>query len=69
MMVTMSRNLLDSNRLRLKLATFVDPTDARRAVARVGPTNGPWRIPRHNFTILRHAIDSANLAEKALIHP
>ena len=46
----------------------VDPTDARRAVARVGPTSGQRRRPRRNFTILRHAIDSANSAEKTLIH-
>jgi len=46
----------------------VDETDARRAVARVGPTSGQRRRPRRNFTILRHAIDSANSAEKALIH-
>jgi len=47
--------------------TSVDETDARRAVARVGPTSGQRRRPRRNFTILRHAIDSANSAEKALI--
>jgi hypothetical protein len=29
MLLTISCNLLDSNRLRLKLAAFVDPTDAR----------------------------------------
>ena len=46
----------------------VDETDARRPVARVGPTSGQRRRPRRNFTILRHAIDSANSAEKALIH-
>ena len=45
----------------------VDQTDARRAVARVGPTSGQRRRPRRNFTILRHAIDSANSAEKTLI--
>jgi hypothetical protein len=44
-----------------------EPTDARRAVARVGPTGGQRRRPRRNFPILRHAIDSANSAEKALI--
>jgi len=44
----------------------VDETDARRAVARVGPTSGQRRRPRRNFTILRHAIDFANLAEKSL---
>jgi hypothetical protein len=48
--------------------TSVDETDARRAVARVGPTNGQRRRPRRNFTILRHTIDSTNSAEKALIH-
>jgi hypothetical protein len=45
----------------------VDETDARRAVARVGPTSGQRRRPRRNFTILRHAIGPANSAEKALI--
>jgi hypothetical protein len=30
--------------------------------------SGPRRRPRRNFTILRHAIDSANSAEKALFH-
>jgi hypothetical protein len=39
--------------------TSVDETDARRAVGRVGPTSGQRRRPRRNFTILRHAIDSA----------
>jgi hypothetical protein len=53
--------------LRLKLVPFVDETDARRAVARVGPTSGQRRRPQRNCTILRHAIDSANSAEKALI--
>ena len=48
--------------------TSVDETDARRAVARVGPTSGRRRRPRRNFRILRYAIDSANSAEKALIH-
>src|SRR5262249_24743561 len=46
--------------------TSVDETDARRAVARVGPTSGQRRRSRRNFTILRHAIDSANSAEKSL---
>jgi hypothetical protein len=46
----------------------VDDTDARRAVARVGPTSGQRRRTRRNFTILRHAIDSANSAEKTLMH-
>ena len=78
----------------------VDETDARRAVARVGPISDGvagvealrvapspciqnmsalvrtafWgrrgrrpQPPDRNFTILRHAIDSANSAEKALI--
>jgi hypothetical protein len=35
---------------------------------RVGPTSGQRRRPRRNVTILPHAIDSANSAEKALIH-
>ena len=35
---------------------------------RVGPTSGQRRRPRRNFTILRHIIDSANSAEKALDH-
>jgi hypothetical protein len=47
----------------------VDQTDARRTVAHAGPTSGQRRRPRRNFTILRHAIDSTNSAEKALIHP
>jgi hypothetical protein len=42
-------------------------TDARRAIARVGPTGDRRTRPRRNFTILRHAIDSANSAENALI--
>jgi hypothetical protein len=43
------------------------PTHAGRL--RVGPTSGQRRRPRRNFTILRHAIDSANSAEKALSQP
>jgi hypothetical protein len=50
------------------LLTSVDATDARQAVARVGLTSCQRSKPRRNFTILRHAIDSANSAEKALIH-
>jgi hypothetical protein len=46
----------------------VDDTDARRAVARVGPTSGQRRRRRRTCPILRHAIDSANSAEKTLIH-
>jgi hypothetical protein len=49
------------------LLTSVDATDARQAVARIGLTSGQGRTPRRNFTILRHAIDSANSTEKALI--
>jgi hypothetical protein len=48
--------------------TSVNATDARRAIAHVGPTSGQRRILHRNFTILRHAIDSANSAEKALDH-
>jgi hypothetical protein len=48
-------------------AVSVDETDARRAVAGVGPASGQRRRLRRTFTILRHAIDSANSAEKALI--
>src|SRR5262245_4913630 len=44
----------------------VDGTDTRR-FASVRPANRV-RKPRRNFAILRHAIDSANSAEKALIH-
>jgi hypothetical protein len=51
----------------LPKAVSVDETDARRAVARVGPAGGQRRRPRPSFTILRHAIDSANSAEKAWI--
>jgi hypothetical protein len=47
----------------------IDETDARRAIARVGPTVGQRRRQGRNFAILRHAIDSANSAEKALIDP
>jgi hypothetical protein len=50
------------------LLTSVDATDARQAVARVGRTSGQKRRPRRNFTILRHAIDKANSAEKSLIY-
>jgi hypothetical protein len=53
--------------LRVLADTSVDVPDARRAVARVGPTSGQRRRPGRNFAILRHAIDSANSAEKALI--
>ena len=35
---------------------------------RVETTSGQRRRPRRNFTILRRAIDSANSAEKTLIH-
>jgi hypothetical protein len=45
-----------------------DATDARQAVARVGPTRGQRRGRRRKFTILQHTIESANSAEKALIH-
>jgi hypothetical protein len=48
--------------------TSVDETDARWAVVRIGPTSGQRRRPRRNFTILRHAIDSANSVEKALLY-
>jgi hypothetical protein len=41
------------------LAQDVNPGD---------PTGGPRRRPRRNYTILRHAFDSVNSAEKALIH-
>jgi hypothetical protein len=52
----------------LRLMPLVDETDSRRAVTRIGQTSGQRRRPRRNFTILRHAIDSANSAEKALDH-
>jgi hypothetical protein len=43
--------------------TSVDETDARRAFARVGPTNGQRRRPRRNFTILHATIRATkNLA-------
>src|SRR4051794_6540757 len=48
--------------------TSVDETDARRAVASVGPTSGQRRRLRRNSTMLRHPVDSANSAEKALVH-
>jgi hypothetical protein len=41
---------------------------ARRAVARVAASGGQRRRPRRNFTILRHAGNSANSVEKALIY-
>jgi hypothetical protein len=66
---TTERNLgLEHDDLKPAFDASVDQTDARRAVARVGPTSGQRRRPRRNFTILRHAIDSANSAEKTLIH-
>jgi hypothetical protein len=40
------------------------PTHARQL--RASPTSGQERRLHRNFTILRHAIDFANLAEKAL---
>jgi hypothetical protein len=43
-------------------------TDARQAVARVGPTSGQRGNPRRNFTIPWHDIGPAHSAEKALIH-
>jgi hypothetical protein len=46
--------------------TSVKATDARRAIAHVGPTSGQRRRPHRNFTILRHAIDSANPPERSL---
>jgi hypothetical protein len=55
-------------RFRAQFGASVDETDARRAVARVGPTSGQRRNPRRTVTRLRHASDCANSAEKALLN-
>src|SRR5262249_39857389 len=53
---TLRLQLQQGPALATKLATFVDETDARRAVASVGPTSGQSRRLRRNSTMLRHPI-------------
>jgi len=50
----------------MRSLTSIDETDARRTVARVGPTSGQRRRPRRNFTILRQRHRLREFGRKSL---